>query len=65
MPQLGQAVEAGGFVLLVGESTAGKSRTAFEAMSESLSDFRLIEPLSRDTASKAAGIAAATPRSVL
>jgi eukaryotic-like serine/threonine-protein kinase len=32
MPDVRAALVAGGFVLLVGDSTAGKSRLAFEAM---------------------------------
>jgi hypothetical protein len=65
MPQVRRAIEAGGFVLLVGESTAGKSRAAFEAMRESLRDWRLIDPVDRDAVRTAAEIAATTPSSVL
>jgi hypothetical protein len=42
------AVRAGGFVLLSGESTAGKTRVAYEAMQRVLPDRRLVAPASRD-----------------
>ncbi|MGW7072168.1 tetratricopeptide repeat protein [Streptomyces sp. NPDC054855] len=42
-----ELVAAGGFVLLVGESTAGKSRLAYEAMRAALPDHVLVAPLSR------------------
>jgi hypothetical protein len=41
---LDQAIRAGGFVLLTGESTAGKSR-AYEAMRRLLPDHLLIAPV--------------------
>ena len=47
--ELQKRLAAGGFVLLVGDSTAGKSRTAFEAMSKTLADHVLIYPSDRDT----------------
>jgi hypothetical protein len=43
-----EAVRAGGFVLLSGESTAGKTRVAYEAMRRVLPDHHLIAPASRD-----------------
>jgi len=42
------AVRAGGFVLLSGESTAGKTRVAYEAMRRVLPDHHLVAPASRD-----------------
>jgi hypothetical protein len=41
---LDQALAPGGFVLLVGDSTAGKSRAAFEAMHRRLPDWWLLVP---------------------
>ncbi|MCF2525699.1 tetratricopeptide repeat protein [Yinghuangia soli] len=38
------AAESGGFVLLTGDSTAGKSRTAFEGMRAVLADHRVVVP---------------------
>lgn len=46
--ELRKRLEAGGFVLLVGDSTAGKSRTAFEALRATLADHVLIYPSNRD-----------------
>jgi TPR repeat protein len=42
--QLARAASQGGFVLLVGDSTAGKSRAAYEAMLRILPDYRVIVP---------------------
>ncbi len=42
--QLAEAKESGGFVLLVGQSTAGKSRCAFEAVRRELPDYWIIAP---------------------
>lgn len=42
--ELRERLAAGGFVLLVGDSTAGKSRTAFEAVSATLAGHLLIAP---------------------
>lgn len=44
---LEEAVQSGGFVLVVGESTAGKSRAAFEAMRARLPDHAFVRPLDR------------------
>ncbi|MBZ9638087.1 tetratricopeptide repeat protein, partial [Streptomyces sp. PSKA30] len=46
-PDLERAVQRGGFVVVVGESTAGKSRAAFEAMRARLPDHAFIRPQSR------------------
>ncbi len=43
-----EAVRAGGFVLLSGESTAGKTRVAYEAMRRVLPDHHLVAPVSRE-----------------
>jgi hypothetical protein len=53
------------FVLLVGESTAGKSRSAYELIRAELPGYRVVQPSRRDTAVAAAGLAARTRRSVL
>jgi hypothetical protein len=53
------------FVLLVGESTAGKSRAGFELIRAEVPEYRLVQPSRRDTAVAAAGLAARTRRSVL
>ncbi|MFC1410840.1 tetratricopeptide repeat protein [Streptacidiphilus sp. N1-12] len=42
--RLAAAAEHGGIVLLVGDSTAGKTRTAFEAMRVVLPDHRVLAP---------------------
>jgi hypothetical protein len=49
------AVQSGGFVLVTGESTAGKSRAAFEAMRARLPDHAFVRPLDR------VGLRAAAP----
>jgi hypothetical protein len=41
------------FILILGESTAGKTRTAYEAIRECLSGHIFIEPISRDSISAA------------
>ena len=63
--QLMAAVLRDRFVLLVGESTAGKSRAAYEAVMAVAPGFRLIEPLHREAAPVATALAADTPGSVL
>jgi len=42
--ELSSRLEEGGFVLIVGDSTAGKSRAAFEAMRHTLRNHTLIAP---------------------
>ncbi len=42
--ELRELLAAGGFVLLVGDSTAGKTRMAFEAMRATLPDHALVAP---------------------
>jgi hypothetical protein len=46
--RLWDAVAGGGFVLLIGESTAGKSRMAYEAIRVLLPDHALIVPAGRE-----------------
>ena len=47
-PELHAALHRGGFILLVGESTAGKTRAAFEAARLLLGGFRFAAPSSRE-----------------
>ena len=47
-PDLHAALQREGFVLLVGESAAGKTRAAFEATRLLLGSFRFVAPSSRD-----------------
>ncbi|MEU6793998.1 tetratricopeptide repeat protein [Nonomuraea wenchangensis] len=42
-----EALAGGGFVLLIGDSTAGKSRTAYEAARATLADHMLVAPHDR------------------
>ena len=44
-----EALRTGGFVLLSGESTAGKTRVAYEAMRRVLPDHHLVAPASRES----------------
>ena len=62
---LRERLARGGFVLLVGDSTAGKTRTAFEAVSATLASHSLICPSSRDSIAVAANEAAQSRRCVL
>ena len=45
---LGEAGNRNGFILLLGESGAGKTRLAYEAIRRSLDDFGLLQPLTTD-----------------
>jgi tetratricopeptide (TPR) repeat protein len=58
-------VSSGGFVLLVGDSTAGKSRTAFEALLAVKGDYTIIVPSNAAALSAAVDRAAGLRRSVL
>lgn len=63
--ELHAALRRDRFVLVVGESTAGKTRAAYEAVRALLPGHRLVEPASRADAADAVARAAAEPRSVL
>ena len=63
--QLRDLLSHGGFVLLVGDSTAGKSRTAYEAMTVALPRYILIAPHDREALPSALAKAAATKHCVL
>ncbi|WP_248960896.1 tetratricopeptide repeat protein [Sphaerisporangium perillae] len=63
--QLREHLTASGFVLLVGDSTAGKSRTAFEAMRAALPQHLLIAPHDRTALPAAIEQAARARRAVL
>lgn len=63
--ELKRALHQDRFVLLVGESTAGKSRAAYELIRAELPSYRLVAPTRRESAQAAARIAAATSRCVL
>jgi tetratricopeptide (TPR) repeat protein len=63
--ELRERLAAGGFVLLVGDSAAGKSRAAFEAMAVTLPGHELIVPASRDAVSVAVTRAAHARQCVL
>lgn len=63
--ELRERLASGGFVLLVGESAAGKSRAAFEAMSSTLADHVLVAPSGQDGLVAAVDKAAQMPRCVL
>ena len=62
---LRERLAVGGFVLLVGDSTAGKTRAAFEAMASTLPGHMLICPVNREAALAAVGSAAKARRCVL
>jgi tetratricopeptide (TPR) repeat protein len=63
--KLRELLAAGGFVLLVGDSTAGKSRAAFEAVSGTLTSHVLICPSNRDAIAVVVERAAQERRCVL
>lgn len=63
--RLVELLRAGGFVLLIGESTAGKSRAAYEAMRAALADHTLIAPRNRSVLPDAIERALRLPRCVL
>jgi hypothetical protein len=62
---LRERLAAGGFVLLVGDSAAGKSRAAFEAVAATLPGHLLVCPSGRDAAAVAVSRAAQARQSVL
>jgi tetratricopeptide (TPR) repeat protein len=63
--ELRELLAAGGFVLLVGDSTAGKTRMAFEALHATLPDHSLIAPDGMDAIPDAVSQAADERRCVL
>ncbi|WP_327434772.1 hypothetical protein [Streptomyces sp. NBC_01236] len=63
--RLVELLAGGGFVLLVGESAAGKSRAAYEAMRAALPDHTLIFPDGKAVLPDAVERAALLPRCVL
>ncbi len=63
--ELRERVAEGGFVLLAGDSTAGKTRAAFEAMTATVADHVLICPASREAIAAAVGRAAQARQCVL
>lgn len=64
-PELRRALREDRFVLLVGESTAGKSRAAYEAVRAELPHHRVVNPTRRDVVLTAAECASANRRTVL
>ncbi|WP_233223706.1 tetratricopeptide repeat protein [Amycolatopsis sp. CA-128772] len=65
MPDVEAALKAGGFVLVVGDSTAGKSRLAYEAMRSCLPRHVCVRPVDSAALPAAIGIATRKRRSVL
>lgn len=63
--ELRERLASGGFVLLVGDSTADKTRTAFEAIDATLAGHVLICPSDRNAIAAAVGRAALERRCVL
>jgi tetratricopeptide (TPR) repeat protein len=63
--RLVELLAGGGFVLLVGDSTAGKSRAAYEAMRVALPDHTLLVPRDKAALNDAVERAAALSRCVL
>jgi len=63
--ELRELLARGGFVLLVGDSTAGKSRTGYEAMAGTLPEHTLIAPHDREALPVALAMAAETRQCVL
>ncbi|WP_410672298.1 hypothetical protein [Amycolatopsis sp. cmx-4-68] len=65
MPQLVSALSRDRFVLLVGESTAGKSRVAYEAARELFPRHRLVNPVGRESVEAAVDAMVESSRAVL
>ena len=63
--QLRELLAQGGFVLLVGDATAGKSRTGYEAMTATLPGHTLIAPHDREALPSALAKVAETKQCVL
>jgi hypothetical protein len=62
---LWDAVSRSGFVLVAGDSTAGKTRVAYEAIRAVLPDHVLIAPIDRDALTAAVAVALEQRRSVV
>jgi Flp pilus assembly protein TadD len=60
-----RAVSGGGFALLVGPAAAGKTRTAYEALRQTLPDWHLLMPATGAEVNELAGSGAVPPRSVI
>lgn len=65
LPDLENALRTGGFVLVVGDSTAGKTRLAYEAMRRVLPRHLFIRPRTPDALPAALALAKRKRRSVL
>src|ERR1700730_2242622 len=66
LPKLQHMANSGGFLLIVGDSTAGKSRVAYEALLRTVPDHHLIAPFDRDELRHSlAAIATSAERKVL
>ncbi|MFF8945197.1 tetratricopeptide repeat protein [Streptomyces sp. NPDC014864] len=63
--ELRECLAAGAFVLIVGDSTAGKSRAAYEALTATLPQHTLVAPQTRAALPYAIEQTTATPRAVL
>ncbi|MDS0134293.1 MULTISPECIES: hypothetical protein [unclassified Amycolatopsis] len=63
--ELGGLIRRGGFVLVVGESTAGKTRAVYEAVRAVCPDHVLLVPAGREALTDVIVTAADTPRCVL
>ncbi|MEV6782723.1 tetratricopeptide repeat protein [Streptomyces sp. NPDC051098] len=63
--ELKEQLAAGAFVLIVGDSTAGKSRAAYEALTATLPHHTLVAPQQRTALPYAIEQTASTPRAVL
>ncbi|MGV9295617.1 hypothetical protein [Amycolatopsis sp. NPDC003676] len=63
--ELSAKIRQGGFVLVVGESTAGKTRMVYEVARATCADHTLLAPANRDALASVAEAVADTPRCVL
>ncbi|WP_141746802.1 tetratricopeptide repeat protein [Streptomyces agglomeratus] len=64
-PSLRQALEQGGFVLIVGESTAGKTRLAYEVARSCFPRHAFVRPMARTALAPAIEVARRRRRAVL
>ncbi|MFD2473340.1 hypothetical protein [Amycolatopsis silviterrae] len=63
--ELSAKIRRGGFVLVVGESTAGKTRMVYEAVRATCPDHTLLAPANREALADVVEAVADTPRCVL